>query len=40
MSLNQDERVDHSDLEAVPPTLLIGFAMVAIVAFSYWLNMW
>jgi hypothetical protein len=33
-------QADRGDPDALWPMLLIGTAMVAMVAFSYWLNVW
>jgi hypothetical protein len=44
MAMPQDQvdphQADHGDPDALWPMLLIGTAMVAMVAFSYWLNVW
>jgi hypothetical protein len=40
MSIPQDHHAGEADADALWPMLLIGTAMVSIVAFSYWLNVW
>jgi hypothetical protein len=35
-----DPRQADGDPDALWPMLLIGTAVVAMVAFSYWLNVW
>jgi hypothetical protein len=40
MSIQPDHHTDHNDVEALWPALWIGLAMVAMVVFSYWLNIW
>jgi hypothetical protein len=38
MSIRHDQGTDGADPEALLPMLWLGTALVAIVAFSYWLN--
>ncbi len=40
MSMQRDHQADDRDPDALRPTLWFGAALVAMVAFSYWLNMW
>jgi hypothetical protein len=39
MSMHSDHHTEHHEPNAMLPMLWIGAALVAIVAFSYWLNM-
>jgi hypothetical protein len=38
MSIHHDQGTDGTDPEALVPMLWLGAGLVAIVAFSYWLN--
>jgi hypothetical protein len=40
MSMQRDHRADDRDPDAIWLTLWTGGALVAMVAFSYWLNTW
>jgi hypothetical protein len=38
MSMHSTHHREHDDADALWPTLWFGVALVAMVAFSYWLN--
>ncbi|HUI97729.1 MAG TPA: hypothetical protein VLX44_18380 [Xanthobacteraceae bacterium] len=38
MSMQRDHRAGDRDPDAILQTLWVGAALVAMVAFSYWLN--
>ncbi len=40
MSMQRDHRADLGDPDALWLSLWVGAALVALVAFTYWLNMW
>jgi hypothetical protein len=38
MAIRHDQRTEGPDTDALLPMLWLGAGLVAIVAFSYWLN--
>ena len=38
--MDRERHADRNDTEDLWPALWIGLAMVAMVVFSYWLNIW